>query len=762
MSQRQGVESSRLHLQASLGWARRLVADSIRKAAFLMVGVWQLGMIAAAWFIGGWQFWALGTAHLLMALIAFRALRAPSKIPQAAVPFGMGLLSLADFLMSGNQNSVLAFAACWQLDFATCVAGLVIRKRRVVPLAILGTLAISTVVLLFLPEWDRRIVFSFPLTQAAIIFATHYGLPQVLKIAELTDAQEIQVQQTAGRAGIIRSVSEQVAEELRTLHDTAINTLGAIASNSVATASVSEIRSQCANDLQQLEALRQQRRNVPSAGFTTLFSHTGLRVYREGLDNDELELVTRELGTRRVSGMVAAAREALNNVRKYAGTGQATVGIWLEGRRLLLEVRDQGTGFVGDLPPGHGIMESIFKRGSDFGFSANLRTLPGEGTVVSLAAELDHERTDSRSLIDWGNAADIPSVIQRMKNRAALLWSLGAAAVSIMLTFSVNPGELEILVPMCALLLCLWFYAAITRTTGARGAAILACAAVPVVFFLTAIATGFGSRLPTNWQALAPTSAFVLLSISRYSRLLTVIALPLWGLAIAASAWIALKTSLEDMAIVVLAGIVGMGFIYAWLRYLSTVASLAETTASRYRQALAAQVRMDADEAAQNTYKRWLEAGLEHAIALLRKIASGQANPSHREVQQACATEESYLRQLLAIGPELVHLGPKVLPVIRSARERSMDFALRLGSRDARDEHIAEEISQVLYSGLAAARSSDRIAATIYPRQNDLQLTVVVTPEQAQPGGRESATGSSAASLNQYLYPARTKDDNEL
>ena len=88
-------------------------------------------------------------------------------------------------------------------------------------------------------------------------------------------------------------------------------------------------------------------------------------------------------------GLVAtlqAAREAMVNAAKHAGTGSISVYAEIEPGKVTLFVRDRGHGFDPDAIPEDrlGVKESILGRMERHGGKAFLRTSPGEGTEVRL------------------------------------------------------------------------------------------------------------------------------------------------------------------------------------------------------------------------------------------------------------------------------------------------------------------------------------------------------------------------------------------
>ncbi|MDE3724436.1 PspC domain-containing protein [Nocardiopsis sp. N85] len=84
--------------------------------------------------------------------------------------------------------------------------------------------------------------------------------------------------------------------------------------------------------------------------------------------------------------MLRAAREAMVNASKYAGTDTISVFGEVEPEEVLVFVRDRGAGFdLDDVPEDRmGVRGSILGRMDRHGGSARIRTAPGEGTEVQL------------------------------------------------------------------------------------------------------------------------------------------------------------------------------------------------------------------------------------------------------------------------------------------------------------------------------------------------------------------------------------------
>jgi signal transduction histidine kinase len=84
--------------------------------------------------------------------------------------------------------------------------------------------------------------------------------------------------------------------------------------------------------------------------------------------------------------VVAAAREAVTNAAKHAGTGQIDVYAEITSAAVDVFVRDRGRGFDPEATPAdrHGVRHSIIDRMTRHGGSGDVRSTPGEGTEVHL------------------------------------------------------------------------------------------------------------------------------------------------------------------------------------------------------------------------------------------------------------------------------------------------------------------------------------------------------------------------------------------
>ncbi len=98
--------------------------------------------------------------------------------------------------------------------------------------------------------------------------------------------------------------------------------------------------------------------------------------------------------------LLAAAREATVNAAKWSGADVVSLFAEVEPTAVSLFVRDRGQGFDPEAVPGDrkGLAESVHARMARRGGSATIRSVPGEGTEVSLSMpRVAGEREASRT-----------------------------------------------------------------------------------------------------------------------------------------------------------------------------------------------------------------------------------------------------------------------------------------------------------------------------------------------------------------------------
>jgi hypothetical protein len=186
------------------------------------------------------------------------------------------------------------------------------------------------------------------------------------------------------RAAALRARYDERSTHYRLLHDTVLSTLNTIARGAIQDSP--QLRQRCAAEADLLRSMisgdGQPTTNL-AVELAVVVHHQaalGLRVHSHIAEMPE------ELPTNVIVALSGSCREALNNVAKHAGTGEA----WLTAHAepdgaVMITVVDRGQGFApGSLRHGLGMSQSITARMAEAGGSSAIGTEIGQGTWVEL------------------------------------------------------------------------------------------------------------------------------------------------------------------------------------------------------------------------------------------------------------------------------------------------------------------------------------------------------------------------------------------
>jgi len=311
---------------------------------------------------------------------------------------------------------------------AAVISALALEQQHLVPAALIEgnttwmlPLACTSVYILQIALRPR---LSLP---AAAVVVIAYGLGA----GDLTDAWLLVVETivAAGLVAVIRGGARQadaiVADSLETerriraeearradereqhrqLHDTVLSTLTMVAAGAFAGPSPA-LTAQADRDLRVLQGLANApdapslpavaaTRAVPGApaapvGLAPL-TDLGPKLERATVSTDDLavrlKLVPVTLPSPVADQLAACVGEALRNVERHAGTGQAEVTVSGGAGWAVVEITDRGRGFdPATTPPSRrGIRESITGRMLAAGGRAAIASRPGAGTTVTVS-----------------------------------------------------------------------------------------------------------------------------------------------------------------------------------------------------------------------------------------------------------------------------------------------------------------------------------------------------------------------------------------
>jgi signal transduction histidine kinase len=176
-------------------------------------------------------------------------------------------------------------------------------------------------------------------------------------------------------------------EQHRQLHDTVLSTLTMVAAGAFAEPAPA-LTAQAARDLRVLQGLA----GAPAVpGGQAQLTDLRPKLERAAASTDDLavrlRLVPVTLPSPVADQLVACVGEALRNVERHAGTGQADVTVTGGAGWAVVQITDDGRGFdpAATPPSRRGIRESITGRMLAAGGRAAIASRPGAGTTVTVS-----------------------------------------------------------------------------------------------------------------------------------------------------------------------------------------------------------------------------------------------------------------------------------------------------------------------------------------------------------------------------------------
>lgn len=705
------------------GWASRALAQSMKQILLRAIALFQIVML---WAVANtdapsWQKMSLCLAHL--ALMALAWLAGDSRVSAGPVLTLVYLAVLCDWAIAGPIDTVLAFAGCWLANLAAAAPTVVLRGRRAIAFPVVVAFALPVALTKINPDWGMELPNAIVVTTLSIMFATRVGVSFLFDFAEQADAAASTAEDELRAVAAIRTASATAAEDARVLHDTVINTLGAIANGGKAIKDLETVRARCAADASTVESLWESAasNNKPRAELSAMFDFQGLTVHRFGLDDVQLSQVQDDLPDRVVQALVSAVGEVLRNVVKHAEVDCAEIEVQLSDGHLLVTVSDDGVGFDGVLPPGRGLAESVQARAEAAGIIAEFATTPGHGTTVVLSTNLDNATSPQEQDLD------ITGVVNALHSRSGWLWASGVTLVGMVLALTSTP-TVGVVYAMLAVGALASAFAWLTRDEHGQipiGSVIVLAVGASVSFVLSAAATEFGRSDVVLWQAIAPTAPLVPLIAATSGRRSLAAALSLFGTTVVILTAIVWQDSATAAAVIPVAGITAIGLVLGWATFQRAIAKTATQAAADYRAAAGSRLEAAVRTAAEESRRRWSLAGLHQAVDLLRGIANSRLDPTSEATRMACSEEEAYLRQITQLNPELVRMGRWFAQALYDGRARQADLVVRTGEVDAPDDEVATNLGAVLVRAVASTPAGVRLSASIFPSPEGLRMTLV-------------------------------------
>ncbi|AIY19317.1 hypothetical protein GUY44_02990 [Pimelobacter simplex] len=710
--------------------------DAVRWAFFAGMVVW-MPLVVAAYFVGperhhdGMLVVGVNGALLVVAAVAC----AKPEFPAWLVFLLQYAVFVFDWMHTAGPSTPFAVAT-FHLFIITAVAqGLVLRRRIDLVLSLACCVAVAVLIYLADPEQGTRFPLFLLANGPLAIVVGRPGLVPLLRFARSLDTNHHEAVRARTRLDVQTAAMRRAAEEQRQVHDTAINTLAAVARGGSAVSDLGAVRARCHADTQVLEHLMSssgldltahESPEAPLARRTVTVDLTGL----SGQPLADL-WAGMPLGVRAALG--GATGELVTNAEKHAGVARVSVDIRADGAGgggVRVVVSDQGRGFAPEDVAERGLASSVRARLAEEGIAFDLRTAPGAGVRAAMSWRADGDQ-------GAGEAADFRVGVDRVSMVGALLISALLAGGGIFLGAANHPGELTPDYLLAALVITTTLLAWRSwrrhdRLTGAMTAVLVVTA--PIAFLVSGSGVDFGQGYVLAWQCIAP--AMLLFIVVAGTRSARVVAIGTAAYAaVGAAAAFALTATPAAGAVTFVMLATGLVWVGGWVLFNLRLRRMAARAIREHEAAVRADEAAEAQATAAQVRARWRLAGIESAADLLRALGS-TLDPASPEARHRSGLEETYLRQVVLLPPELVNIGAWFCQALSTARERDVNLQVRSGPHDIAPG-TADLLGQYVVDATTVVDPGTDLVVSLLEGRDGLQLRLVATDSRIAELARE-------------------------
>lgn len=554
------------------------------------------------------------------------------------------------------------------------------------------------------------------------------------------------------QATVERQNREARAEAARTLHDTCVNTLGAI-SLGVVTQEVTSLRQRCRLDLAQMDALEAEHAMPKAASVADVIDRAIRRAELVGLKVDLLSHVGDVTPPARVGAALSGAlAETLTNIAKHARTESAMIyaSAGQDGFRVV--VADFGQGF----DPGHtqyrGISHSVLARTQRVGFTTEIRSTPGRGTTVSFDWQ-----DDQAEVVPESPPADPIEIVVPLARKIILAFSacvLIQAALAIPNLVGAK-RVIDVITVVTGLVIGAY---AIRFASLARRLPAVASAALVAILVLLTFSTGFVAdvgcpAIPSPlWigptVALIPITVLALLAKQAWWVLVAfggqVLAIILVGLVTAGPGTACTPLQLIDGRTNMLTCLIWFGLRVVMEKQFR--AAHRQLQATRRTETLAILDRAFVESANQP-----LKVVTAHIRPFFISIIDREIDPRSIGARRQARAIENFARQILELPrlPESAEAAALQWIFLAQSRGINLELALIENSFALWSEDAIAECSLLLNQLLETCSRGDCVVASLTNEQT--QLLLVLTSESAALAFHEDSLAVAAERYDDQL-----------
>jgi signal transduction histidine kinase len=524
---------------------------------------------------------------------------------------------------------------------------------------------------------DSPVRLGVPLTEGA--FVVGLGLLGLMIRAVLIRSSEradrtLESQEEKRQTAVEQRWREDALRaHMSLLHDTALNTLNAIALSP--RASADEQRRRCIEDARQLQEGAASTASGPQPllpAIHRVVARAATRGVTVSLETPGDPIETCQVPAVVLDALSGSLEEALLNVGKHAGVDRARLTVTVTPTTVSATVTDDGAGFdLQTTDRRHGLRYSVEERMADVGGSALVTSAPGRGTSVAL--------TWTRQDEDEPVADAASGVVLRLLGALMLAATLFTSAVVVA---EWQAFRLPAVALGGALLLGGWGLVVVYHLRNQRSmpaalgavTVVLACLAP---FWTIGSDTYCSSTFGTlGWvDPRLPLVVVVILTAGLWWHASLAVPAFIGATMVAATVWNGVFDGCPSVAIT--SSSVALAVFVASLVAGRALTRQADAVGRAHHQRREAEWDRMRAAAARTEQQQWFQPALDSCIPLLAAIGDGSADPGSDEVRQRCREESGYLRGLVSAAAAPPGVREAVLALLTRARDAGLDVQVR-------------------------------------------------------------------------------------
>lgn len=704
--------------------ARSIVESSARRLVLVVVAPWIVAVsLAALSPDSGWPpevvVAAAATGLIGYAVLAVTDRRVPLLVLLVTTCVGLGLTSPLGLTLGGSS-----LIAGW-LNLTCFTLGALARWRVGVPVGVATVLATVGLVA------ARSATAGQPQEPGALVAIALYALNDLAVVALAatilrrtaaeSDAAALGRARAAALAARAESGQAELRRVLRLIHDTAMNTLGAVAR--LSGLGKEGVAQRCASDLEVLRSVDARHDRDPQA----LLSSIGLRAQQLGLSLDMRPAPPGPLLATGVGKVLeGAAWEALNNIAKHSGQHAATLDWDWDGARGRLAIADRGRGFRPGSDVARGLDAAIVDRCASAGISPRVESAPGSGTSVILSWPVPPvaPAQDDPTPVEH----DLEAILAESVRGIGLVLS----GTGIVAAIALPPGPARVGC-IVALLVVLGFVAVAQLRLLGRPAPVpgpaYPIATILVTWSPAVTLEGCGRSGSWNWGPLAGIAVVtmaILLDRRRWVIVASVGAYVLGNLQIIREVGPGAPACTQE-AFTVLA--VNLALVLGVLAYRRQVTRAWQDGRREHDIMVSDLAEAARAEQALRTRRELLDTALRVAEPVLLGLASGELDPDAPEVRTEAARAERILRSLAVIPVgDPGEPGRALTDLVLSAHERGVALTLSLNAGADSQPELIHRWAPMLAGALGACPPDCEVQVTILELPEGSAALVLIDP----------------------------------